>query len=80
MVLCANKQQMICKQRGTMLVTYGSQKLEIHDALCIPNVKNLLSVDQLVRMGYIVVFDKGAVGFYASYDDVALRKPFMHVH
>ena len=31
-----------------MLVTYKGKRLEIHDALCMPNVKNLLSVDQLV--------------------------------
>ena len=76
-VVCANKQKMICKQRGTMLVTYKGKKLEVHDALCMPNVKNLLSVDQLVRMGYIIVFDKGAVGLYASYEDIALKSPFM---
>jgi hypothetical protein len=62
-----------------MLVTYKGKKLEIHDALCMPNVKNLLSVDQLVRMGYIVVFDKGAVGLYASYDDITMKNPFMNL-
>ena len=78
-VVCANKQKMICKQRGTMLVTYKGQKLEVHDALCMSNVKNLLSVDQLVRMGYIVVFDKGAVGLYASYENIVMKKPFMNL-
>ena len=78
-VVCANKQKMICKQRGTMLVTYKGQKLEVHDALCMSNVKNLLSVDQLVRMDYIVVFDKGAVGLYASYENIVMKKPFMNL-
>ena len=62
-----------------MLVTYKGKRLEIHDALCMPNVKNLLSVDQLVRMGYIIVFDKGAVGLYASYEDITMKTPFMNL-
>ena len=62
-----------------MLVTYKGQKLEVHDALCMSNVKNLLSVDQLVRMGYIVVFEKEAVGLYASYENIAMKKPFMNL-
>ena len=70
---------MVCTQRGTMLVTYKGKKLEIHDALCIENVANLLSVDQLVKMGYIVVFEKGNVGLYSSKADVILGNPFMEL-
>ena len=78
-VICANGDRMICTQRGTMLVTYNGQKLEIVDALCISNVANLLSVDQLVKMGFIVVFENLAVSLFTSKANVILSKPLFEL-
>ena len=30
-------------------------------------------------MGYIIIFDKGAVGLYASYEDITMKTPFMNL-
>ena len=75
--MCANGEKMVCTQRGTMLVTYKGKRLEIHDALCIKGVANLISVNQLVKMGFVVLFEHSCVSLYASKSDIALNNPFM---
>jgi hypothetical protein len=74
---CANGEYMVCKLRGTMLVKYEGQQLVIPDALCMEGVVNLLSVNQLVNKGYILVFDKNSVGIYTSKNNIHTNKPFM---
>ena len=60
-----------------MMVEIGGKKIMIENALCIDGVANLLSVNQLVNKGYILVFDVESVGIFASRNDVLVNEPFM---
>jgi len=70
---------MVCTKRGTMLIRCQGKELLIENALCIDNVPNLLSVNQLVAKGFVLVFDKESVGVFASKDDVLVDKPFIQL-
>ena len=76
-IQCANGKFMTCTFRGTMVVEIGGKKIMIENALCIDGVANLLSVNQLVNKGYILVFDVESVGIFASKNDVLVNEPFM---
>ena len=76
-IQCANGKFMTCTLRGTMVVDLCGKKIFIEDALCIDGVANLLSVNQLVNKGYILVFEKESVGVYASRNEVLVNEPFM---
>ena len=76
-IQCANGKYMTCSLRGTMVVEIGGKQVFIENALCIDGVVNLLSVNQLVNKGYILVFDNESVGVFASKNDVLSEKPFM---
>ena len=76
-IQCANGKFMTCTLRGTMVVEIGGKKIMIENALCIDGVANLLSVNQLVNKGYILVFDVESVGIFASKNDVLVNEPFM---
>ena len=64
-IQCANGKYMTCSLRGTMVVEIGGKQVFIENALCIDGVVNLLSVNQLVNKGYILVFDNESVGVFA---------------
>ena len=76
-IQCANGKFMTCTLRGTMVVEIGGKKIMIENALCIDGVANLLSVNQLVNKGYILVFDVESVGIFASKNDFLVNEPFM---
>ena len=69
-IQCANGKFMTCTLRGTMVVEIGGKKIIVENALCIDGVANLLSVNQLVNKGYILVFDVESVGIFAFKNDV----------
>jgi hypothetical protein len=76
-IQCANGKFITCNLRGTMVIEIGGKQIKIENALCVEGVVNLLSVNQLVNKGYILVFDKDSVEVYTSKNEVLSEKPFM---
>ncbi len=75
-IQCANGKFITCNLRGTMVIKIGGKQVKIENALCVEGVVNLLSVNQLVKKGYILVFDKELVEVYSK-NEVLSGKPFM---
>ena len=65
-VLCANNKKMWAKWRGTMVICHERKVIVVPNALYIPDVPTLISVDQLTRLGYKLLFHRHGIDFYKS--------------
>jgi len=66
--------------KGTFRCAHNGQVITIPDSLFHPNIATLISVDQLTRMGLLVLFDNEAVSFYRNRDQLKNNKPVLKSH
>jgi len=76
-VKCADNKYITVKWRGTFRCSHNGTVVEIKNALYVPNVVTLISVDQLTAMGLLVLFDDKAVSFYRNRNDLVKDKPVL---
>ena len=76
-VKCADNKYITVLWRGTFRCSHNGKVVEIKNALYVPNVVTLISVDQLTSMGLLVLFDDKAVSFYRNRSDLIRDKPVL---
>lgn len=64
-VECANKEIMVCEERGQLVIVLGRKTVVINNALYIPKSATLISISQLTNdLGMVICFDKEGMTLY----------------